>query len=52
MYETLSEQDAFDAADTVEQTLMGILLDIGNEVAKQNFYFPKHVQVSWITKSA
>jgi uncharacterized protein YeaO (DUF488 family) len=49
MYETLSEQDAF---DRMEQELMGMLSDIGNELAKRNFYFPEHVRVSWATKSA
>ena len=52
MYETLSEQDAFEAADMMEQNLMRIISDIGNELAEHNFYFPKHVQVSWTSKSA
>ncbi len=52
MYETLSEQDAFEAADRMEQELMGMLSDIGNELAKNNFCFPEHVHVSWATKSA
>jgi hypothetical protein len=52
MYEALPEQDALDASGTVERTLMDILSDTGKELAKHNFYFPSHVQISWSTKSA
>ena len=52
MYETLSEPEAFDAADRVGRALADILSEIGNELAKHNFYFPNHVQVSWNTKNA
>lgn len=50
MYETLPEQEALEAIDTVRHWLTSILTDECNQLAKDNFYFASQVQVSWSVK--
>ncbi len=50
--EKLSEEEGIEAAESVMRSLKGILSDECEELAKDNFYFPGSVPVSWIVTSS
>ncbi len=51
LYEKLSENQAYEASETVRRHLTNILTDECVELEKHNFIFPGSVSVSWVVQS-
>jgi hypothetical protein len=51
MSENLNEQDSFDAAQKVADSLTALLSEECSALHKENFYFAKDISVSWTIKT-